>query len=703
VIGFKEVVSGFTRENVLQFRKKWYVPENMFFVIVGDVDAQQVRSELEKLTADIKPTGFFSPPRPVEPKQDKVRSALVRNRNTREARLYMAFHIPSISGNDVNALDLTADILGSRQSSRLVKVIKKDKGLVNSINAYAMTPKKSGLFLISATMEAKNLKAATKAIIEELDKLRKEAPPSEELERAKVNIESYTLYSRETVQGVARGIGNFEADLGDAAYEQKYLKLNRSVKAEDISRVVREYLSPPNITLTVLVPEKDAPDLSMEKLAAIVEVPVATEQEKARLASHTEVLTQTLPNGMRVVLRRDTSNPLISLRIACLGGKRFEGKNDEGIMNFVAQMLSKGAGKMTEVEISRKIEDMGGRLSGSSGYDSFGLAVSFFSRHMADGLNLLAKLYTDPSFPQDKVERQRELIINSIRTAPDRPIPFAIKNFNRVMFPDHPYGFDKEGTIATVSSFARDDLVKTYKRFAVPSNTVITGVGDMDLDKAMGIIVDLFGKIPGKALNVPDIPKEARLKDRIEEIVRLPRAKSHIVIGFRGVALSSPDRYPLEVLSNILAGQGGRLFLELRDKESLAYTVTAFLRPGMDPGIFAFYMACDVPKTQRALKGLFEQIDLVRNTKVGQEELDRAKNNLLGNHKIALQSSWARAENTALNTLYGLGYDFDPEFVKKISEVTSEDVIRVAKKYLDPGKSVTVKILPEEDKKKEGP
>ncbi len=699
VIGYKDVVSGFTREDVLQFRKKWYLPENMFFVIVGDVDAEQVRSELERLTRDIKPTGFFRPPRPVEPKQDKLRTALVRSSNTRETRLQLAFHIPSMAGYDVNALDLAADILGSRQSSRLIKVIKKDKGLVNNINAYAITPKKPGLFLISATLEAKNLEAATAAIVEELGKLGKQAPSTEELERAKINIESHTLYSRETVQGVARIIGGFEADLGDPSYEHKYLKLNRVVTAEDVSRVVREYLSSPNISLTVLLPEKDAPGFSTEKLAAIIKGPGPSESSKAQIASEGETLTRTLSNGMRIVLRRDTSNPLLSFRLACLGGKRFENTDDEGIMNFVARMLNKGAGKMTEVEISRKIEDMGGRLGGSSGYDSSGLAMSFFSRHLDDGLGLLAKLYSDPTFPKDKIERERELIINRIRTGPDRPIPFAIKNFNKVMFPEHPYGFDKDGTIATVAGFTRDDLVQAYKRFAVPSNTVITGVGDMDLNKAMGIITDLFGKVPGKALDAPDIPKETRLKEKIEEIVRITRAKSHIVIGFQGVTLSDPDRYPLEVLSNILAGQGGRLFMQLRDKESLAYTVTSFVRPGMDPGIFAFYMACEVSKTQRAVKGLFEQIDLVRNTPVGREELDRAKNNLVGHHKIALQSSWARSENTALNTLYGLGYDYDAEFLKKVSAVTSDDVIRVAKKYLDPDRSVTVKILPEEDKK----
>jgi zinc protease len=697
IIGFKKIVEGFKRKDIIDFRKQWYVPENMFFVIVGDVDAEKIASELEKLTADIKPKGFFAPPRPQEPVQKKIRSALIRDRNTRQTRLHVAYHIPSLKGNDVNALDLAADILGSRQSSRLVRAIKKEKGLVNNISAYALTPKMPGLFVISSTLEAKNLVATTKAIDEELSKLASTPPSAEELERAKTYIESQHLYSRETVQGIARSVGSFRADLDDPSYEEKYLKLNASVTAEQVSRAVRGYLSAPNLTISAMLPEDGAPELKIEQLVEIFQPGERSEALVKKTDQEKDVLRKTLPNGVKVILVRDTSNPLVSFRIACLGGKRFEDKNNEGIMNFIAAMLTKGAGGLSEMELSKKIEDMGGRLTGFSGYDSFGLAASFFSRNLDEGLGLLADIYANPTFPEDKIERERTLIINRIKTEPDRPIPFAIKNLNQTLFPEHPYGFNKEGTLTTVAGFNRDQLLEEYRRFAVPSNAVISGVGDMDLEKAMKRISQLFGKIPDTPLVVPDIPKEEPLAGVKKEIVRIPRAKAHIVIGFRGVTLKDPERYPLEVLNNILSGMGGRLFTELRDKESLAYTVTSFVRPGMNPGAFAFYMGCDESKREQALKGLFREIRRVRETPVGEEEMERSKSNLLGNHKIALQSSWSRSENKALNTLYGLGYDYDKKFIENVSRVTSADVLEAARKFLNPENCVIVQILPEDD------
>jgi len=700
IIGYKEIVEKFSREDIMAFRNKWYVPENMFLVIVGDVDAPVLIKEIERLLVDLKPKGFFRPPRSVEPVQREIRTGVVRDKNSRETRLHIAFHIPSIEGNDVNSLDLASDILGARDSSRLVKVLKKEKGLVNSISAYALTPKDPGLMVVSATLDSKNLEAATQDIMDQLARLSKEPPDLEELERAKTYIESQHVYARETVQGTARSIGNYQADLGDPNYEDKYLVLNQAVTPHQVSAVVKKYFFAPNVTLCALIPEGEAEKLNVKSLATTISnYGSVSEGPSVNDKTGGGVLTHTLPNGVRLVLIRDDSNPVVSFRIVHLGGKRFETKENEGIMNFVAQMINKGAGKMSEVEISRKVEDMGGRLTGFSGYDSFGLSASFFCRYFDEGLQLLATLNSDPTFPQNELERERIFIINRIKTEPDRPVAFTINMLGKTLFKNSPYGFNKEGTLATVSGFTSEDLKKTYKRYAVPSNTVITAVGDLDPQKTLRRIEELFGSLPAEKLDAPIVPEEEPLKEVREDTIRIPRAKAHIAIGFPGTTLNDPERYSLEVLNNVLSGQGGRLFLELRDKESLAYSVASFVRPGLDPGMFAFYMACDIPKLERALSGLFREIDTVRSVPITSEELDHSISNLIGNHLISLQSSWSRAENAALNTLYGLGYDYDTEYIKRIREVKAEDVLKAARRYLDPSKCAVVKILPEEDKR----
>ncbi len=696
VIGYKDIVEKLSRDDILAFRKKWYVPENMFFLIVGDVDTSAVLREIHQLTGDLKPLGFFRPPRPLEPIQKDVRTSYMADKNSRETRMHIAFHVPAAVSVDVNPLDLAADILGGRESSRLVKSLKKEKGLVNSISAYAMTPKDPGLMVVSATLDLANIDAVTKGIMEEIARLAKEPPSTAELDRAKVNLESQNIYSLETVQGVARSIGSSRADVGDPNYEEKYLILNRAVTPEEISEVVRIFMRPSNATISVLSPEDGTKKFNIDSQAKIINSSEPeTKSSVAQKPEEKRVISRKLTNGMTVTLAPDNSNPVVSVKIVHLGGKRYETRETEGIMNFVTQMLPKGAGDLSEFEISKRIEDMGGRLSGFSGYDSFGLSTSFFSRYLENGLKLLETIYKTPSFSPEIMERERQLIINRIKTEPDRPVQYAINRLNRAVYEKHPYGFDKEGTLETVAKFSNKDLMDCYRKYSTPSNTVISMVGAFDPEKTLKILDNLFGVVPPEPFKAPTVSEETPIEKPRDETILIPRAKAHIAMGFKAVTMMDPDRYPLEVLNNLLSGQGGKLFLQLRDKESLAYTVASFIRPNLQPGMFGFYIACDAPKVDRALSGLLKEIDKIRSETISEKDVKNAVNNLIGHHEINLQSSWSRAENYGLNTLYGLGWNYEEEYVKKISEVTPADVLRVAQKYLNPQKRVVVKILPE--------
>ncbi len=696
VIGSKKMVEKFTREDVIGFREKWYVPSNIFLVVSGDVNTSEVLKEIEKLTSDLKPVGFFRPPRAVESAQKDIRSSFVTDKNSRETRLNIAFHVPQASSIDTNPLDIAADILGGRDSSRLVKSLKMDKRLVHTISVSCITPREPGLMLISATLDSSNLEAATRGIMEEISLLANEPPSFGELERAKVHIESQHVYSYETVQGMARGIGTSKADADDPNYEDKYLVLNRSVTPDEVSEVVRIYMGALSSTITVLAPEDDSKDCKIGSLAQIIRsfAPVLKVATETPSREPQTTLTQ-LSNGIRVLLTPDNSNPAVSVKIVHLGGKRFETRESQGIMNFVADMSTRGVEGISEVEISRIVEEMGGRLNGFSGYDSFGLSLTIFSRHMEKGLTLMSTIYNNPTFPEKEMERERQLIINRIKTKPDRPVQFALDCLNQTLYKTHPYGFCTEGTIATLAKFTRRDLMDCYHRYSVPANSIISIVGEFDQEKALGVLEDLFGNAPASSFEPPKVPVEPPIDHPREHIVRIPRAKAHIAMGFQAVSMSEQDRYPLEVLNNLLSGQGGSLFSELRDKQSLAYSVTSFMKPSLDKGEFGFYLACEESKVNRAISGLLGEIEKVRSSSSSDKEIRNAISNLIGNYEIRLQSTWTRAENMALNQLYGLGWNYKTEYVKRILEVKPEDLLRVAKQYLDPEKFVIVKIVPD--------
>jgi zinc protease len=170
------------------------------------------------------------------------------------------------------------------------------------------------------------------------------------------------------------------------------------------------------------------------------------------------------------------------------------------------------------------------------------------------------------------------------------------------------------------------------------------------------------------------------------------------VVGYLGAHLKSDDNAPMALIDTALSGQGGRLFMQLRDKESLAYAVSAFRRPGLETGVFGVYIASDPSKVSAARKGLFRELKKVREEGLTEKELADAKKYLLGNLQIGLQTNGSQAMQMTLDELYGLGYDYRETYIEEIKAVTPEEIKRAARKIIGPENFVFITVGPEKNK-----
>jgi len=240
---------------------------------------------------------------------------------------------------------------------------------------------------------------------------------------------------------------------------------------------------------------------------------------------------------------------------------------------------------------------------------------------------------------------------------------------------------------------APSDLKAYYERWADPRNMVIAVSGDIDAEEALAAVRKAFGGMPRRpgyaALGSLPVPShDAVLK--VEE--RRDKQQAHFVIGYRGARFTDPDRYALDVLGSALAGMGGRLFVNLRDKKSLAYSVTSFSSEQVDPGFFAFYMGTSADKLDVAIADTLAEIADVKKGGVTRDEFERAKKWMIGTYEIGLQSNGSYADKMVYNELYGTGYGETFAAPEKIAAVAFEDVNRLAASVLDVGK-YTIAIL----------
>ena len=698
IIGTQESVDSFTREKIIDFYNKWYSPNNMVLVIVGDFNKKEILPAIEKTFGKLVKRNIPKCEIVKEPKQKSIKTFVI-NKDINEAYFAMAFHITSADHEDTPVLDIISNILGGGESSRLNRKIKEEMGLVNSIYSYSFTPKHSGLFVVGGTLKPENVNEAFREIVRQVYDLKYVPVDRDELEKAKINIETDSVYSKETMQGQAQKLGVFEVEAGDYRYESKYLDKVNDVNAEQVMQAAKKYFSDSNMTAGVLLPNNSASITPGELKKSITDESklMDSEYKKPAVSKGDAVTSKVLDNGIRVLIKENHSVPIFAANAVFLGGVRYEDESTNGISNFLAKMLTRGTDNRSAEEIATEIDSIAGELSGFSGRNSVGISIEALSKNFNQAMELFSDVIKNSTFPEDEVERARREIFSDINRQNDNLLRKSINLFLYTLYTKHPYRFNALGSEENVGRFDNSDLVAFYNKTLDPRNMVITIAGNVNAEEALKTVENYFGDMTKREFVELDIEKEARPGEIRENIIfEKDKSQTHIILGFQGPTIYDKDYYAFEVLNTVLAGQGGRLFLELRDKKSLAYTVTSFLTPGLENGFFGFYIGTAPGKEEEAVEGIKDEITKLLENGITDDELNRAKNYLVGSFEIGLQQNSSQASKIAFDELYGIGWDEYKKYPDKIYSVTKEDVLNVAKKFIDLD-AYTLAIVKNED------
>ena len=301
----------------------------------------------------------------------------------------------------------------------------------------------------------------------------------------------------------------------------------------------------------------------------------------------------------------------------------------------------------------------------------------------------------DPAFSKREVDLQRREALSEIAARDDNLAAVALGLLTEGLYRKHPYRQDMLGTARSVSSLTRQQLQRYYRKHFNPSKLVLSVVGDVEPDRLVQKFRQLFGYARPNRGKPPTLPAVQPPSPTVK-LRAVKKEQAHVVVGYPGTTLKAKDRFALEVLAALLSGQGGRLFVELRDKQGLAYRVSAFSVEGIEPGYFAAYMATSPDKIEAALAGFEKQFERLRRRAVGLAELGRVKRYLVGGHEISLQRRSTVAAFIALNEVYGLGYRAHTRYAAGIMAVTPADIQRAARRYLDNRRRVISVVHPEE-------
>ncbi|MHB8883004.1 MAG: M16 family metallopeptidase [Thermodesulfovibrionales bacterium] len=393
---------------------------------------------------------------------------------------------------------------------------------------------------------------------------------------------------------------------------------------------------------------------------------------------------EVLPNGMILLHAEKKAVPIIKVVVAVKAGSTTESPDKAGLANLTADLLNEGTLKRSSQEISGAIEFVGGALHTSGGADSATVTLSVLKKDVELGFDLLADVILNPAFKQEEVDRRKSILLSSIRQQKEEPGSIASKAFFKAVFGAHPYGWPVEGTEESLETITREDVAGFYRTHYLPNNTIMAVVGDISRDELKGLLNKYFrGWQKKEVFQNPLTAPEPVIGSHVVKISKKTK-QAHIMLGHTGFRRDNPDYYAVSVMNYILGGGGfaSRLMDNIRDNRGLAYSVHSSFNAMKQAGIFQAGLQTKNESANTAIGEILREMARIQTEPVSDRELSDAKAYLTGSFPLRLDSNSKMANFLAAVEMYDLGLDYIERYRDLIAKVTTEDVLRVARKYL---------------------
>jgi zinc protease len=678
IIGHREVFAAVTREQLLAYYQNRYAPNNLVVVIAGDVDLGEARALVERHFGAAPRRALAPVYLPPEPPQLGPRAlrAVAPVELTRGA---LAWPGPGLTHPDAPLLDLLATILGHGDSSVLWRVLRDERRLVHSIDAHHWSPGSSGLFTIFFSGEPGKRAAAEDAIREVLGRCAARGFTRAQIQKALRQVVVGELSSRKTVAGRAGRLGAAEVVAGDLDFSRGWFARAARATPADLVRVMRAWLVPACLSTVSLDPLAPTPP------------PVAAVARRPRA----EWTTHTLPNGARLLLRPDDTQPNIHCHLACAGGPAQEHPGRRGASSLLATLLAKDTRRRSAEDVAEAIESVGGSFGGVARDNTTGLSLEVLPGDIGLGLKLLGEAMHVPAFAARTLAVEREAQLAGLQQVEDDVVYYGHALARRLALGAHPLALGPDGDKAGVTALRAADLRDLWARLATGPGTVLAVSGDFSATKLLPTLRALLAPLPaGRAAagKGGPVPPAARAREHIERRVC---TQALVFDAYPGPGLAAEaDDAAVAVLSELLNGMSSRLFERVREQKGLAYFVGAARVADPARGALYLYAGTQPGKEAEVAAEFAAELKRLAAGRLEAGELARAHTRLQAARRMRMQTNAARAADAAQRAALGLPLWDLPAWDARVAGVDAARVAALVKKWFEPSHRLAVRILP---------
>ncbi|BAY44155.1 peptidase M16 domain-containing protein [Scytonema sp. HK-05] len=737
--GTKADVEKFTVQQVRDYYKTYYSPNNATLVITGDFATEPVlknvqqtfgkvakrasraggeinsKFKIQNSSIRVSSSSSSSPSSPSSPSSSSSssspssgkKSPIVLKEPGSAALLQAVYPLPDLNHPDVPAIDVMDAILTGGRSSQLYQALV-ESGLASSVSASPAELIEPGWYEINATAApGQQLSKIASVLQQSLAQLQQQQVTEAELNRAKTQLQASFVLSNQDITSQATQLGYNQTVAGDYRYVERYLKAIAKVSAADVQRVAKTYLNPAKQTIGFFEPtqpdgkpgtssagsgrtvENFSPGKPVDPAELAKYLPPAT----SATASTTQPLPEqfTLKNGLQVFLLADHSVPTVNLSGQIDAGSEFDTNPKAGLSSLVATNLMNGTQTKNALTLAKTLEDRGVNLGFNASREGVSIGGNGLSANLPILIQTLADVMQNATFPDNQLELSRQRALISLKVQLDDPRGLGRRVFQQAIYPEnHP--FHSFPTEESLKSVTRDDVLRFYQEHYRPDTTTIALVGDFDPNQVKALFNQAFDKwqAQGKppTLNLPQVSLPQTMK-RLSAAIP-GKAEAVTYIGYNGISRKDPRFYAAEVLNQILGGDtlSSRLGTEVRDRQGLTYGIYSAFAAGINPGPFLIQMQTAPSDAQKAITSALALLKQLREQGITEAELNTAKRSITNSYPVELANPSNVASIVLENAVYGLSQAEIREFPTRIQAVTLPQVQQAIQELIHPDKLV---------------
>ncbi|MDW7690451.1 pitrilysin family protein [Flammeovirgaceae bacterium SG7u.111] len=687
VIGSMDDLNAASLEDVQEWFKTYYGPNNAVLSIAGDVDPDDIFEKVKKYFGDIPPGPTLAKPEVDLALRTGEKRFSFEDR-VPEARISMNWNVPQWGTKEAAYLDLASDILTSGKNARLYKKLVYDEQIASSVWSYIDAREIAGVFNITTNVKpGESVENIEATVAEVLETLITDGPKQEEIDRVKSQYFASAIKGLERIGGFGGKsdiLANHEVYGGSPDTHKEWLKWVSEATAEDIHNTVKKYLSDGKLTVVA------TPFPNFTASGEGVDRSQLPPLGKPVAASFPDIQKAELKNGMKVVLAQRKGVPTVVMNMMFDAGYATDKASQAGLASLAMNMMDEGTSEMNSLQINEKLQTLGASVNTYSDLDNSYISMNTLKPSFDASLDIYSQIVLSPAFPEGEFERLKKEQLINIQRQKSSPIQLAIRVMPKFLYGEgHAYSMPLQGSgyENTVSSLTKADMENFYKTWIKPNNATVVVVGDIEMSELKSKLEERFGKWKKGDVPTKNIPMVKATKGNTLYLMDRPESQQSVIIaGYLTSPYGKIDEIAKESMLNVLGGDfTSRLNMNLREDKHWAYGAGAFVINAKGQRPMLAYAPVQTDKTKESAQEIVKEFKMfVGDKPITKEEFEKTR----GNTILQLPGQWETNGSVAssLNNYvkYKLSDDYYKTYDQKVRNLTLEEVQKLSKQVVLP-------------------